>query len=304
MVYLDLLFVQNVLMDYLLLSLTSTWRHRPVRRWRLWLAACLGGLYVLFFFFLAFGFLYTFIAKILFSCIMLMVAFGFGDWRGFFRLVSTFYMTAFVVGGGVFAFYWLLQSQVDVLYHFHVLRAMDMTQFSVMFVLAVGYPLSWFFARSAYRSLQHQKLKWDHLIRVEGEISGNSFQCIGLVDTGNQLYDPLSRIPVMMVEISVLPFLPEQIRCSVEESHQTHFLPALDVLDDSWASRLRFIPYRTIGQQQLWLIALRPDRLFLWTSERKCETQKVLIGLTSTPLSPDGAYQAIVHPSLLQYQAC
>lgn len=303
MVYLDLLFVQNVLMDYLLLSLTSTWRHRPVRKWRLWLAACLGGLYVLFFFFLAFGFLYTFITKILFSCIMLLVAFGFGDWREFLRLVSTFYMTAFAVGGGVFAFYWLLQSQVDVLYHFHVLRTMDMTQLSVVFVLAAGYPLSWVFAKSAYRSLQNQKLKWDHLIRVEGAISGQSFQCIGLVDTGNQLYDPLSRIPVMMAELSVFPFLPQQIRRLVEESNQPHFLPELDGLDDLWASRLRLIPYRTIGQQQSWFIALRPDRLSLWTSEKVCETKKVLIGLTSTPLSSEGAYQAIVHPSLLQYQA-
>ncbi len=303
MVYLDLLFVQNVLIDYLLLSLTSTWRNQPARRWRLLAAAFLGGMYVLFFFFLAFGFMYTFITKILFSGIMVMVAFGFGDWRGYLRLVCAFYMTAFLVGGGVIAFYWLLQSQVDVLYYFQFLRAMDMTQLSVMCVLAVGYPLSWIFARSTYRSLRHQKLKWDHLIRVEGEICGQCFQCIGLVDTGNQLYDPLSRIPVMMIEVTVLPFLPQQILRWVEESKEACVVREMDRIDDLWASRLRFIPYRTIGQQQSWLIALRPEQLSLWTSQRKHEVQKVLIGLTSTPLSPDGAYQAIVHPSLLQYQA-
>lgn len=303
MVYLDLLFAQNVLIDYLLLSLTSTWRTEPVRKWRMWAAAVLGGTYVLFFFYLSFGFLYTFLAKIFFSCIIVLLAFGFSGWRHFLRLLSTFYMTAFLMGGCVTALYWLLQSQVDVLYRFRFLRSVDMVQFSVLGALAVGYPFSWFFARWTYRSLQRQKLVWDQLVEVAGEVMGNRFQCTGLVDTGNQLYDPFSRNPVMMIEVTVMPFLPEPLVRLVDAALDGSLDEMLERLDDRWASRLRILPYRTVGRADAWLVALRPDGLSLKMGERRYEIRHVLIGLTSVSLSPDGTYQAIVHPSLLQYQA-
>ena len=77
----------------------------------------------------------------------------------------------------------------------------------------------------------------------------------------------------------------------------------LERLDDCWASRLRILPYRTVGRADAWLVALRPDGLSLQMGERRYEIRHVLIGLTLVSLSPDGTYQAIVHPSLLQYQA-
>lgn len=303
MVYLDLLFLQNVLMDYLLLSLTSTWRTEAVRKWRMWVAAVVGGTYVLCFFNLHFGFLYTFLGKMLFSCIMVWIAFGYRSWKNFLRLLSTFYMTGFLLGGCVFALYWLLQSQVDVLYSFHFLRQADMMQFSVLGVLAVGYPLSWLFARWTYRSLQRQKLVTDQLVQVSGFVLGHRFQCIGLVDTGNQLYDPISRTPVMMVETATLPFLPEPLLRMADAALDGPLDEMLARLDDAWVSRLRIVPYRTVGRRDGWLLALRPDRLSVQMGHRRYENPRVLIGLSTVSLSPDGTYQAIVHPSLLQYQA-
>ncbi|MFO7262836.1 MAG: sigma-E processing peptidase SpoIIGA [Bacillaceae bacterium G1] len=303
MVYIDLLFAQNVLIDYLLLSLTSIWRTEPVKKWRMWAAAVLGGTYVLFFFYLRFGFLYTFLAKICFSCILVLLAFGFAGWRPFFRLLATFYMTAFVMGGCVMALYWLLQSQVDVLYAFRFLRSADMMQCSVLGVLAVGYPFSWWFSRWTYRSLQRQKLVFDQLLQVAGTVLGHRFQCTGLVDTGNQLYDPISRMPVMLVEVAAMPFLPAPLVRMVDAASEGRLDEMLDTLDDAWASQLRIIPYRTVGRADAWLVALRPDGLSLQMGERRYDVRRVLIGLTSVSLSPDGTYQAIVHPSLLQYQA-
>jgi len=302
MVYLDLLFAQNVLMDYLQLSLTSIWRTKPVRKWRLWLAAVLGGIYVLFFFYLNFGFLYTFIGKILFSCVMVGIAFGFSGWQGFIRILSTFYMTGFLMGGCVVAFYWLLQSQVDVLYSFRFLRSMDTVQVSVWSVLAIGYLFSWFFSRRMYGSLMRQKLVMDQLVQVSGEVLNYRFYCTGLVDTGNQLYDPLSRTPVMLVEVKVLPFLPASLVQLVEKGLEENW-EVIHQLNDGWANRLRILPYRTVGRADGWLVALRPDKLTLAAGQRRFETSRVWIGLTAVELSPDGSYQAIVHPTMLLYQA-
>lgn len=303
MVYLDLLFAQNVLMDYLLLSLTSTWQAEPVKKWRMWAAACLGGAYALFFFSLHFGLMYTFLAKIFFSCVIVLLAFGFSGWRPFFRLLSTFYMTAFLMGGCVMGLYWLFRSQLDVLYSFQFLRSADLMQWSVLGALAVGYPFSWFFARSTYRMLQRQKLVTDRLVQVSGTILGHSFQCVGLVDTGNQLYEPVSRLPVMMVETAALPFLPAPLVRLADSALDGDWEKLTGQLDEQWVARIRIVPFRTVGRSDGWLVALRPDRLSLTVGQRQVEASRVWIGLTTVSLAADGTYQAIVHPSVVQYKA-
>jgi len=303
MVYLDLLFAQNVLMDYLLLSLTSIWRTESARKWRLWTAALLGGVYVLFFFYLRFGFLYTFLAKILFSCVIVLLAFGFKGWRTFFQLLATFYMTGFLMGGCVVALYWLLQSQVEVLYSFQFLRSVDMVQVSVLGALAFGYPFSWVFARGTYRMLKRQKLVSVHLVHVSGSVMGHSFQCTGLVDTGNQLYDPFSRMPVMMMEVGALPFLPSPLVRLVDRVLDGNWEEVMNQLDEQWMGRVRIFPFRTVGRSDGWLVAIRPDWLSMQWGQCRYEVSRVWIGLTTVSLSADGTYQAIVHPSMVQYQA-
>ncbi|UUZ85567.1 sigma-E processing peptidase SpoIIGA [Paenibacillus sp. P26] len=48
------------------------------------------------------------------------------------------------------------------------------------------------------------------------------------------------------------------------------------------------------------MLAIKPDRVIITTEDKQIESMKVLIGLDGGRLSSDNAYQAIIHPSLLQ----
>jgi stage II sporulation protein GA (sporulation sigma-E factor processing peptidase) len=67
-----------------------------------------------------------------------------------------------------------------------------------------------------------------------------------------------------------------------------------------WQDRLRLVPYRGVNRSTQFMLAIKPDRVVITLGEKQYESLKVLIGLDSGKLSSDNAYQAIIHPNLLQ----
>jgi stage II sporulation protein GA (sporulation sigma-E factor processing peptidase) len=49
------------------------------------------------------------------------------------------------------------------------------------------------------------------------------------------------------------------------------------------------------------MMAIKPDKVVIVSRQGQIETSKVLVGLRSGRLSSDGAYQAIIHPHLLEH---
>lgn len=67
-----------------------------------------------------------------------------------------------------------------------------------------------------------------------------------------------------------------------------------------WATRLRLIPYHSLGQERGMLLGLRPDEVVIVTGQGMIKVKEVLIGLYRERLSPEGNYRALLHPDLLE----
>lgn len=116
------------------------------------------------------------------------------------------------------------------------------------------------------------KIKYDQLVDVYIRIGESDFTVKGLVDSGNQLYDPLTKLPVMI--LSILPVrehLPEEIAVLAEDA--TRLLDGSATLPDEWAGRVRFIPAKTVGKQSL-LLAYKPDEVQLTSGNRTWPVKK------------------------------
>ena len=62
-------------------------------------------------------------------------------------------------------------------------------------------------------SMEMTKIQFDQIVNVRLNIDGESLVFKGLVDSGNQLYDPLSKLPVMFVSIKKqMETIPESIK--------------------------------------------------------------------------------------------
>lgn len=81
---------------------------------------------------------------------------------------------------------------------------------SWMFVV-IGFPAIWFFSKKRIEDIETKSIQYDELVMVQAEFSGQTIRAKGLVDSGNQLYDPLTKTPVMILHIDKFaPILSEK----------------------------------------------------------------------------------------------
>lgn len=305
-VYMDLIFLANLLIDGAILTVTARIRHLRPSRWRVAAAAAFGASYVLLMLAPSLSFMFTFVAKCLFSAAMIAIAFGFGGMRTFLRNIGTFYLVSFAVAGGMFGIHYLLRSPGEVMNGILVTRSGGLThqlQVGFLFVVFMLAPLVWLF-KSVFVSAKQRRELNDYLAEVRIFIEEHETVCTGLIDTGNQLYDPLTRTPVMVVEASQWSeVLPDSWVSRIRQHEVDQLVAAIGTETFVWQDRLRLIPYRGVNRGTQFMLALKPDKVVIVLNQAQIENDKVLIGLDGGKLCADGSYQAIIHPTLVQLEA-
>lgn len=297
-VYVDVIWLLNVCFDGLLLWLTAIILKRDVRWWRLALGAFIGSIIVLLLFTPLSPYVQQPLTKLCFSVLIVIVSFGFKRFRYFFENLFTFYLATFMVGGGLIAVHYLLRTDVVISGMLTAYSLGTGDPVSWLFVL-IGFPVLWVFSQRRMDTVREKKLRFDYIVEVVVTFHETSLSLKGLIDSGNQLYDPLTKTPVMIVNASVMKdVLPPELLAHMNERNDFTWLD--DEQWKEWATRLRLIPYRGIGQTQRLLWAIQPDRVTIYYDSQWMEVTKGLVGLNEADLSTDGEYQCIVHPKMIQ----
>lgn len=302
-VYVDLIFLLNLLIDVILLQTTAWARKIRASPWRILTASVIGAMYVVMMFFPVLSFMFAFMIKLLFSLLMIWTAFGFGSLQNFLRNLGVFYVISFVAAGGIFAIYYALQSSHEVMdgilftqsggYHFEL-------KIGGIFIL-ITLPLVIMLYRQIVSTSSNRELLTSFLAKTSIYIEDHSTKCIGLIDTGNQLYDPLTRTPVMIMEIQLWKdIFPDSWIRRIQEGNSDQMMDALGKDEFKWQDRLRFVPYKGIHENSQFMLAIKPDRVVITHGENTIETHKVWIGLKGGKLCSDNSYQAIIHPALTE----
>ncbi|MFD0682601.1 MULTISPECIES: sigma-E processing peptidase SpoIIGA [unclassified Paenibacillus] len=302
-VYLDIIFLVNVLIDAALLWTTARSRKLVFRWWRLACSACIGGGYVVFMFFPPLSFLFTFGVKFVLSLLMLLTAFGFGGMRYFLSNVGAFYMVNFAAAGTILGVHYFWMSSSDVMNGILFTQSggpEHELQIGLLFLFIVLLFAVWLY-RHVHQAAKRKDDLASFFAKVDVYIDGFTSSCTGLIDTGNQLYDPLTKTPVMVMELSHWgEKIPNSWKQRIERAEVDQILLAIGTEEFEWQDRLRLVPYRGVNRSTQFMLAIKPDRVIITMGDKQYEALKVLIGLDSGKLSSDNAYQAIIHPNLLQ----
>ncbi|WP_258171187.1 sigma-E processing peptidase SpoIIGA [Paenibacillus sp. R14(2021)] len=307
-VYIDVYFLVNLLIDGSNLLLTAWVRSVRAKWWRILLAAAAGAMYAVMIIFPPLSFLFTIVIKILLSVVMLFIAFGFGSIQHFARLTGAFYGVNFAAAGAVLGFHYLFMNSANQLWQTVVYdvngKPVFMLSTSMIFVfglLVVGY----YIYRSVIMQRRERDLVTTHLAEVKVRIDDREYSCTGLIDTGNQLYEPLTRTPVMVMEAAVWQdALPAAWIHHIREAKVDQLLASMtDEEPFIWRDRLRLVPYRGVNRGAQFMLAIKPDLVIVNRDGVVFESKKVLIGLDAGKLVADGTYRAIIHPSLLQHRS-
>lgn len=302
-VYVDLIFLTNLCIDGALIGLTAWMRKTKLVWWRWLLSSIVGALYVVMMFVPEFDFMFTFLIKFGLSLVMLFIAFGFKGLQVFLRNLGTFYVINFVAAGGILGIHYMLQSSGEL---FNGIWYTSSGGMSFDLKITFWFTFIVFFAvLFLFKAVQSSKRKSDRMTTYLGQvlvyIDDVTISCTGLVDTGNQLTDPLSRLPVMVMEVSLWQdMLPTSWKGRLKEEAPDNLIMELDQEDFRWQGRLRLVPYRGINKGTAFMLAIKPDLVRVTLDQLSYETTKVLIGLDGGVLSSEGKYRAVIHPELVQ----
>jgi stage II sporulation protein GA (sporulation sigma-E factor processing peptidase) len=319
-VYVDIVFLTNFVLDFALLLAAAKVRGIKPSLWRVGLSAAIGASYVLLMFVPALSVFYTFVVKCLFSAVMIMTAFGYKTFSRFAGTLAAFYVVNAAAAGTIMGIHYMLQSSHDV-WSGILFSQTGGVQYTlgVSLWMIVGAGAAGIFAfRKVHAGAKRKEKKAEFLARVEVRIDDAVYGCTGLIDTGNHLYDPLTRTPVMVMEASLWKdTFPEAWLQAIQAHEADRILTLLSEEDEivaagqlrdqggnavnsfPWRERIRLVPYRGINGTTRFMLALKPDMVTIRQGEQQTDVVKVLIGIDAGTLSTDGAYRAIIHPALV-----
>ena len=278
-VYIDALFLLNLIVNYLLLLAAAKLAGEPLRRLRLAAGAALGGLSAAAIFFPGRGFLTHPLCKL--GAAVLMLLTGFGGSRRLLRVTLVFFGLSCAFGGGIFAIGLLggrgLTLRNGVLYSVMDLRILLLSAAVCYAVLTLVFR----------RTARHGRREVLPAVLI---LEGRRVAVNALVDTGNTLTDPVTGRPVMVAEGSRLsPLLPgERV---LDEKALRDPVGTLERLSRGGRGRrFRLLPYQAVGVECGMLLALRLDDARVGAEDYG----GILVALSPNPVSDGGGYSALI----------
>lgn len=266
-VYLDELFLLNLVINYFLLLAVAKICALPYRRRRFAAGAALGGLWSCLALVPGLAFLGAPVMHPVLALAMTMTAFG--GVKRLFRCLCAFLGVSALFGGAAWA---------AALYRGYASRGL---LFRVdMRVLVLSFALCWaavslVFRRSAARTDRH-------IFDITLERDGRTAAFRALQDTGNGLYDPFTGCAALIAEPACLaPLFPGPEAELLRGPPET----ALGRLPG-----VRLIPWAGLDGKHRLLLAFRPGRVTVDGAERS----DLIVAVAPAPLDGDGSYSAIL----------
>lgn len=304
--YIDLIILLNWCFDCLLLYWTSLILKKKVKHLRIIIGGFIGSLLIVLSFSPYYNLANSVVIKIVVSLVMVIVAFGYHRLKIYFKACLLFYFVTFLSGGILLGVHFLFSYKfiAEDTGIFYVTKSYG-DPVSWLFIM-IGFPAAWIYSKKVFTELEATNMLQEGIVQVSIKIKDYFVECSGLIDTGNQLYEPFTNTPVMI--LSAVQFL-EDIPADVSKLlHTSLNNDNLSIYSQcTWGERLRIIPYKVVGQEQQVLIAFRPDWIVITQGTKKGRVHKGLVAFTLQTLSHDKTYDCIVHPrmvvSLQEYSA-
>jgi stage II sporulation protein GA (sporulation sigma-E factor processing peptidase) len=295
--YIDIFFMENIVMNYLILFVTAKFSKKKTSNLRLFVGAFLGALYAVFLIvFPNLKIYYTTIAKIVLSFVIIAVTFSPEKIGAFIKTTAIFYVSTFIFGGAALTFLYFNQSGGFVKNGIVYVFGQSKWTMLLLSILTVGIII-----RVFWEIIHNRIIKEKLLTKLKISFENKITNIAALIDTGNSLHDPLTNTPVIVVEFKALQdILPLEIQLIFRESKEDDLNCITNIIgNSSWLSRFRLIPFTSLGKENGMLIGFKPDYIEIGEEVDKKGFSNVIVGIYNRKLSKNERYMALLGPDLV-----
>lgn len=263
-VYLDILFVMNFIMNYIVLVIASSFGGIYTKKMKIIFSAFVGALYAVFTFFSYFDFLNILIVKLIFGTIITVLAFG-------FKKIIKNTVLVLIISSAIAG---IVMSVSLVTHNENYMMISGVPYIDVKLdTLAVVFILSYVGISVIHKGLF--KNKTENICDIHIIIGNKSKKIAVFCDTGNVL--TYNGMPVIIVEITELrDIIPDELRCLLRSG---------EYFNNPVSRRVKLIHYKTISSETGIMLAFKPDKIL----DKNKKEIHALIGISYEKLSINGA---------------
>lgn len=256
-VYVDLVLLLNISMDLLLLLSVSIVLKRNVKFYRIVLGSIFGGISIIFLF-ISVNNLTLFLFKMIISILMVLITFSYKNIKYFLNNLLYLYLSSIILGGGIYLF------DIQINYRNQGLMFIN-NGFGINLVVLII--ISPFIIYSYIKSMKKMKSNYNNFYKVDLYYKNKIYKFDAFLDTGNRLYDPYKKRPIVIVNTN-------KIKLNYEDSI--------------------LVPYMTASGNGV-LKCVVVDKLIV---DKNNEISNVLVGIVSNKLNIEGV-NMLLHNDLI-----
>lgn len=293
-IYIDIVLIENLLMNYIILFATGVILKIHIKHVRLILASFVGAIYTIIAYISGLKIYSNFFLKLILSVIIIYIAFNPNQLKKLLKYTLIFYLTSFVFGGVAFALIYIVKPQEILENNGLVLNSNSL---KVIFISAI---IAFIVVIIGFKIVKNKISAKDMYCDLKIKINDKNIETKAMIDTGNFLKEPITNTPVIIVEHTLLyDCIPKEILNHMESILGGDFSEIPDQVKEEYVSRLKVIPFSSLGKQNGMLLGIKAEKVIVKSEEEEKKTENAIIGIYNKSLTKRGEYRALLGIELI-----
>ena len=293
-IYLDVVFIENMCMNYIILFATAIITKIKVKHWKILISSVIGSIYAVILTLQLLEIYSNFFLKIILSITMVYIALEPKNIKNLLKQLIIFYLTSFTFGGVAFALLYFVRPQ-DIL----MKNGVYIGSYPIKIAL-LGGVVGFVIITTAFKLIKNRMTKKDMFCEIQINFNEKKVNVKALVDSGHFLKEPITGLPVIVIESKKLQdILPETILENVEDILQGNKTEVLSK-EEYIIYKFRLIPFTSLGKQNGLLLGFKPDNVIIKTDENERKLNNSVIGIYTKNLTKDNLYNALISLDIIE----
>lgn len=292
-VYIDIILLENLCMNYIILFATAYIMKIKMSHIRIIASSSIGAVYSIMLYMQILPIYSSIFMKIILSVVMVYISYAPKSVKIAIKQLIIFYLISFAFGGCAFALLYFVKPQ-DIFIKNGVYIGTYPLKIALLGGI-VGFVITYI----AFKIIKNKATKEEMIYKLKIKINDKTVEVNALLDTGNKLKDPITLVPVIVIEKQKLyNFLPEEILENIDKiiGGDSNKLIEENI---KYMSKFRVIPYNSIGKQNGLMLGFKADEVKIIIDEEERTIKNTIIGIFNQSFNSQ-TYSALISLEIIE----
>lgn len=292
-VYIDIILLENLCMNYIILFATAYIMKIKIRHIRIIASSSIGAVYSIMLYMQILPIYSSIFMKIILSVAMVYISYAPKTVKIAIKQLIIFYLISFAFGGCAFALLYFVKPQ-DIF----IKNGVYIGTYPLKIALLGGI-VGFIITYIAFKIIKNKATKEEMIYKLKIKINDKTVEVNALLDTGNKLKDPITLVPVIVIEKQKLyNFLPEEILENIDKIIGGDSDKLIEE-NIKYMSKFRVIPYNSIGKQNGLMLGFKADEVKIIIDEEERTIKNTIIGIFNQSFNSQ-TYSALISLEIIE----